>query len=369
MRNNGKRQRQSLRMILIFVFVVLFMAFVVLFVFDELGSNNDRISSLYYSQSQDIVNYIGKNIELVQSEDDSDENLQKQLSELLEASGDRFLVMEDDAHIIFAKSQLETDRLYDLTDPGKYWSSINISSYDINTYKWEHNNVRYSLSLLTDHSYLLETTALSQHIYYVMIAVVLLCLVLLILLITYVGILNRTETRLSRTEMDLTDNNRRFEKFIDDNSSGTESQIKSESEFEKRYNRFSKINDVAVLRNLLSKSDDEDLKPIRILIITFALKERYYTADEIFRFVELILSRNKNREFIAELRKGCFAIILYKSSEAEAKAKAERVLTVLEKNNDGQYDGFDINLYELGASKDTVLEDFERIMAEEVLGK
>ena len=349
-------------MLAIFIGVVLVMVFVLLYVSNELASNSSKVIGLYNDRSLKIVDIISSEVKKKQDAGMSSEEIGDFLEGTMEVSGSEFLVYENGDEILFAKNTDSTSKLGDYRDPNKYWNSVRFNDVQIVTRSWSVKGTEYSLSLVTETSGILDSAGIMLHNYYIMLAVILVCFVLFIVLISLVIQLNVAEKRLDITESNLEERNRNIEEYMENNEEQAGNNM-NEEDFEKRYRQVDRIYDITVLRNLLSKSNDPEVKPVRIIMIDFEMMERYYSVDEIFDYVYEIRKELRTKEFLCELRKGLFAVVIYKTNEAETNIRMERFREILEARNrvKKMFKGFDMKSYLLGSGEDSVLEDFEKI--------
>ena len=357
-----KTVNQALRMLVIFIGVVLIMVFVMLYVSGELNNNSSKVIGLYNSKSLDVVDIISSEVKKMQEAGKDSEEIGEYLEGVMEVSGSEFLVYENGDEILFAKNTDSTSKLGDYREPYKYWNSVKYNDVQIVTRSWSVKGTEYSLSLVTETAGILETAEITLHNYYIMLAVILVCFVLFIVLITLVIQLGVAEKRLNNTENDLEERNRNIEEYLEHTEEQAGNNM-NEEDFEKRYRQVDRIYDITVLRNLLSKSNDPEVAPVRIIFIDFEMMERYYSVDEIFDYVHEIRKDLRTKEFLCELRKGLFAVVVYKTNEAETSLRVARFRELLEAKNRVKklFKGFDLKSYLLGSGEDSVLEDFEKI--------
>ena len=206
-----KTANQTVRMLAIFVSVVLMMAFVLLYVSDELNSNSSKVIDLYNSRSLDVVDIISSEVKKMQDAKKSSEEISGYLEGVKEVSGSEFLVFEDGDEILFAKNTDSTSKLGDYREPGKYWSSVRSGDVQVVSRSWNIRGAEYSLSLVTDTAGIIDSASITLHNYYIMLAVILVCFVLFIVLISLVIQLNVAEKKLDNTESDLEARNRNIE--------------------------------------------------------------------------------------------------------------------------------------------------------------
>lgn len=349
-------------MLIIFIGVVLIMVFVLLYVSNELSNNSSKVTSLYNSKSQDIVDIISSEVKKMQGEGKSSEEIGDYLESVMEVSGSEFLVYENGDEILFAKNADATSKLGNYREPGTYWESVRYNDVQVVSSSWTVKGTVYSLSLVTETAGILDKAELTLHNYYIMLAVILVCFVLFIVLISLVIQLSVAEKRLVNTTNDLEERNRNIEEYMESNEEQAGNNM-NEEDFEKRYRQIDRIYDITVLRNLLAKSNGDDVAPVWMIFIDFEMMERYYSVDEIFDYIHEIRKELRKKEFLCELRKGLFAVVVYKTNEAETKIRMERFREILESRNKVKklFKGFDLKSYLLGGGEDSVLEDFEKI--------
>lgn len=351
----------------IFVSVLLFMVFMLLFVFYELEVNDNRILELYNDDQLQCVNAMANCLIDKQADGSSDDELVSIMPNIFEASGNCFAVLEKDDEIIFAKTVEGTEDLYENRYSQNYWNALN-SEYDVTVIStsWNFNGSTYKVSTVTEVQSIYEKTGLSKHNYFIGISVAVTFMVIFSILITYVGVLNKTERDLKSVSLELKDKNNSIEHYMEDDKSEAkaEGHIRDEADFEKNYKSLNMLHDVSVLRNLLSKSVTDDLYPIQLIVIKFQFNNFYYPRDEIMLMADVIVRGLGKRELMCELNRGVFGIASYRCSEKWAKTRLETVISDLrEADTDKKYRGFEGEIYRLDGSGDSVIENFEKIYA------
>lgn len=376
-KKGADREKKTRRQIVpVFICVLIFILLILSLVNLQIVSFKEEIINIYNGSEVRIAELLaaqirthclaedGQSGDAATSEYDYERTVNT-INSYLQPSSGRFAVFECNGEILFAKTANATETLKSLRDSTKYWE--NLSSVDIETssFSWQTQKGEYRLSIVTETSYILDNYGINQICYYLMFATGLMCMVLFMLIVVYVTKLDNTAKSLSTTRSELAARNRGFEQYIADDSRKQDSSQFSEKDFEASYTRLEKFFDISILRNLLSKSDAPDLKPIRMVIFSFLMNpQRYYSADEIMEYASCLSSDLHSRESIFELHKGVFALLIYRSSEAEASLRARTFVRALEAKDSERrlFLGFNTEIWQLGSGEASPIEEFERIL-------
>ena len=82
-----------------------------------------------------------------------------------------------------------------------------------------------------------------------------------------------------------------------------------------------------IVDTLLSKSSDTELFPITFMFIRVRMGDRYFSRDAIFRIMDFIKGSMGKNHVTAELSKGYFVVIMYKTDLAAAEKTREEMLS------------------------------------------
>lgn len=365
-KNKGNDLKRKKRVAPVFIGVLVFIVLVLVAIYTEINQYKTRVINMYNNNQSQIVTNIGNVVAEKQSQGADYAEIVSVFNKMVPASGSRFIVYERNDEILFAKTTMATDKLKTLKGSSEYWKVINETKVEIVSYSWDYQGAVYSVYIVTDTASIFNNYGFNQHGYYILFIAVVMCLVLFILIIVYVSMLDSTTASLHDTRTEMESRNKNYESYIESGSLAARNQvIINESEFEKSYSRLNKFYDVSILRNLLSKSNEEDLKPIKIVLISFGMSERYYSAEEILNFASCITDKIRSKEAFFEIRKGLFALIVFKTNDAEVNMRANSIKSELERENSKEkiFTGFTTNIYSLGAGSDAPIEEFEKILA------
>lgn len=366
MRNKGEKKkvtRAKQRIAPVFIGVLFFIILVMSVIYLQVAKFKTRMINVYNDGQSQIVAILGNDIQKAQAEGATTEDIINIINSKITPSGSRFVVYERNDEILFAKTTLATSNLKGLRYSPDYWQSINEQEIEVSEYLWNTESGAYKVSIVTEQSVILDGYSVNQVSYYIFFVTAIMCLVLFILIIIYVTMLDSTTKSLSSTQNELEIKTIGFENYIAEDKENPNNVIHNETDFEASFSRLERFFDVSFLRNLLSKSNEEDLKPIKIVFISFLMTERYYSANEIVEFASSLTRIMHQREAIFEVRKGLFAVVIFKSNDAEVKIRTENFKEILEKKNKEKpiFRGFDFKSYPLGVV-DAPIVEFERIL-------
>ncbi len=371
MMKDKKKKTNRYRIAPVFIGVLVFVVLVVVAISYELQINKLRIVSLYNEEQDKTVQSVALLVQDKQKEGAGNDDLVTYIPTTYHASGNCYLVLESNQEIIFAKTVSNTSKLYNNRRSETFWKNLNEQNIQVSSTEWNFQGNSYKLSLVTETDSIYDLAGVVQHNYYVLLTVIIVCVVLFSLLVTYVGMLDKANYDLNKTQNELATRNTDMEAYINNeiDSRHNGQGPRTDSEFEQSYSRLEKFMDVSVLRALLSKSNTEDLRPVKMIVIKFVMSDRYYSISEISEFASCISDSLNQRESMFELCKGAFGIVVYKASDAEVNRRKEMFLKKLnEKNGNAKvFVGFTSSVYAMGTGEDAVIEDFE-VIYKEIVG-
>jgi heme exporter protein D len=181
----------------------------------------------------------------------------------------------------------------------------------------------YVCGIYTEREYILNNYGVGEFENYVVLGFVATFLALGIMLIQYSVYLNRTLIENEELSRELHNRNKKFREY-EKISDGYREQILDYESGQK--NAVDNIYDMDIVAALLSKSKDPELYPICFMFISVVMTGRYYSKNELMDIMELVKSNMKKNHVTAEISKGFFTVIMYKTDIAEAEKLKNDVL-------------------------------------------
>jgi|GEM_PF-178521 len=182
------------------------------------------------------------------------------------------------------------------------------------------SGTEYVCGVFTDKDYVLEEYGTSNIEFYIVTAVIATILVFGCILIEFAGRIGHEGRKVIALQSDLTERNEKFDEY---------ERLTDQYEEELRNRDFDKTEikregyyDLEIVDTLLSKSSDTELFPITFMFIRVRMGDRYFSRDAIFRIMDFIKGSMGKNHVTAELSKGYFVVIMYKTDLAAAEKLA-----------------------------------------------
>lgn len=187
------------------------------------------------------------------------------------------------------------------------------------------SGTEYVCGVFTDKDYVLEEYGTSNMEFYIVTAVIATILVFGCILIEFAGRIGHEGRKVIALQSDLTERNEKFDEY---------ERLTDQYEEELRNRDFDKTEikregyyDLEIVDTLLSKSSDTELFPITFMFIRVRMGDRYFSRDAIFRIMDFIKGSMGKNHVTAELSKGYFVVIMYKTDLAAAEKTREEMLS------------------------------------------
>lgn len=365
-------KNRRIRVTPIFIGISIFIVLVLGLINYELNTNKSRIIDFYNNTQNQNVQSLSLVIQEKQNDGLSGSELNNEIYGMFQAKGSCYVVFESGDEILYSKTPAITMKLYDNKNSAVYWEEVKKTDVQVSSSSWTYDDNDYKVSIVTETDSIFEDNNLVLHDYYILLTSIIVCIVLFSMLVTYVGLLAKTTKSLTKAQNDLITRNVDIENYIteEQNSVKNTNGPHTDAEFEKSYSNLERYFDVSVLRSLISKSNKDDLKPIRMITLKFVMTNRYYSKNEISIFAQKLVNIQKQREVLFEIRKGLFAVVIFKASAAEASLRERDFLSVLDSENKKShlFLGFESNTYELGSGQSPAIEDLE-VTIREITGE
>jgi len=124
------------------------------------------------------------------------------------------------------------------------------------------------------------------------------------------------------------------------------------------------IYDEDLLRGFLQKSDDPSLLPMCIMDISLIMGNEYYTKDQIFSYIEPIKVLLSPRHILAEVARGEFIAILYRTDFEEVSLLRDKIRAAWDQQTVAQGVKIGVGIIEVDIEKETALETYDNFIAE-----
>lgn len=314
----------------VFIFIMVVIAALAV----ELYENQESYIKLYQNQQQLFVNQLEVIFSQMYQDGKTDTDVIEYLTEKVEASGGRFFVYTKGNEVLFAKNDITTKGLGNLTEKRAFYKSIENQDITIQKAGFSVEGQFYEIAVISD-IYTIKTDGnLTRHQYYILLAVATMSLVLISLLVTLLGSWNRTQRKLEGTKKELDIRNEKIEMFSRETGAyiGDKTAILAkEGKTGVTQSRETEFYNIYTIRMLLEKSEDPQLAPLQMIFLSIVMENRYFTKDEIFEAMKEIQKNLKKVEVMGEVKKGQFIILAYRTSLEQAKKRMKSIEAICEK--------------------------------------
>ncbi len=183
---------------------------------------------------------------------------------------------------------------------------------------------KYVCGMFTERNYVLEEYGTSNMEFYIVIAAIATILVLGCILIEFAGRIGHEGRKVIALQSDLAERNEKFDEY--EKLTGQYEEELRNRDLDKTEIKREGYYDMEIVDMLLSKSSDPELSPITFMFIRVRMGDRYFSRDAIFRIMDFIKESMGKNHVTAELSKGCFVVIMYKTDLAAAEKAREGML-------------------------------------------
>lgn len=314
----------------VFIFIMVVMAALAV----ELYENQENYIKLYQDQQQLFVNQLEITFSQMYQDGKTDTDVIEYLTEKVEASGSRFFVYTKGNEVLFAKNDITTKGLGNLTEKSAFYKSIENQDITIQKAGFSVKGQFYEIAVISDIYTIKIDGNLTKHQYYILLAVAIMSLVLISLLVTLLGSWNRTQKKLEGTEKELDIRNEKMEMFSQETGAyigDKTDMLAKEGETGVTQSQETEFYNIYTIRMLLEKSEDPQLAPLQMFFLSMVMENRYFTKDEIFGVMKKIQKNLKKVEVMGEIKKGQFIILAYRTSLEQAKKRMESIEDICKK--------------------------------------
>lgn len=179
------------------------------------------------------------------------------------------------------------------------------------------SGTEYVCGVFTDRNYVLEEYGTSNMEFYMVIAVIATIMVFGCILIEFAGRIGHEGRKVIALQSDLAERNEKFDEY--EKLMGQYEEKLRNRDLDKTEIKREGYYDMEIVDTLLSKSSDPELFPITFMFIRVRMGDRYFSRDAIFRIMDFIKGSMGRNHVTAELSKGYFVVIMYKTDLAAAE--------------------------------------------------
>lgn len=365
-----KRMYTSIRyrMISISISVVVFIAVMLAAILIELSNNQEQYMVMYREGQQQVVSQLADTLRYMADGGTDDTGLVTYLSENVAASGSRFFVLVKDSDVLFAKNDITTKCLGSLNTKDALYESLQTQSVNVLSTTFEQGGQTYEIAEFYDVDTVKSEADLNKHQYYILLAVAIMGLVLVSLLVTMLGSWNRTEKQLKGAEKELDIRNEKMEQISQETGTltGDKTDLLTKEEVTGIIkSKRAEFYNIYTIKMLLQKSEDEELKPLQMILVNVVMGNQYYTKDQIFNAMERIQHHLRPVEVMGEIRRGRFVILAYRTPVETARKRIREIEAICKEIEENE--GFSIICKLLEEDDRKAIERFEECQMEETI--
>lgn len=365
-----KRMYTSIRyrMISISISVVVFIAVMLAAILIELSNNQEQYMVMYREGQQQVVSQLADTLRYMADGGTDDAGLVTYLSENVAASGSRFFVLVKGSDVLFAKNDITTKCLGSLNTKDALYESLQTQSVNVLSTTFERGGQTYEIAEFYDVDTVKSEADLNKHQYYILLAVAIMGLVLVSLLVTMLGSWNRTEKQLKGAEKELDIRNEKMEQISQETGTltGDKTDLLTKEEVTGIIkSKRAEFYNIYTIKMLLQKSEDEELKPLQMILVNVVMGNQYYTKDQIFNAMERIQHHLRPVEVMGEIRRGRFVILAYRTPVETARKRIREIEAICKEIEENE--GFSITCQLLAEDDRKAIERFEECQMEETI--
>lgn len=240
----------------------------------------------------------------------------------VEMSGENWAYVLLENQMIFMRDDNTTDNLAYLKATGVMAEYLEESEGVYNSSPIPGTD--YVCGMYTGRDYILSSYSTGELENYIILGFVATFLALGVMLIQYSVYLNRTLKEKELLERELHDRNNKFREY-EKLSAGYKEQILDYQSGQK--SGVNNVYDMDIVDVLLSKSEDAELYPICFMYVSVVMAERYYSKAELMDIMEFVKGLVKQNHVTAEISKGFYTVIMYRTDIREAEDVRRNIMT------------------------------------------
>lgn len=343
------------RMPAVLILCFLVIAAGAVFIGNELVQNEVYYVREYENRQQEETELLGAALE-----GRSREEMIGFIRQKFPVSGSRWVFLYDEENVVFAQNDTTTRNLNSLSETESFLAYLEDQEeiLTISGAFFSDEGESFWVGIITDRDHALSAAKVTKHEIYIILSVSLLVLILAGGLIFVTGLLNARDRSLAKVNVELTKRNEQFTEY-EEEVRQEEAVMNAQIQQESHVRNVLGCYDMDVVRVLLQKSSDTALFPITFLFARVVMEERYYGRDEIFSMMNFIKERLKSTQIMAEVGKGRFVAILYKTGLQEAERQKKEILDEWESSSKSRNLKMELKLYPVLEGEDP-LKVFEK---------
>jgi hypothetical protein len=295
------------------------------FVIRENQNQRETYLQVYRTQQTEYTEQLANQLEQWIKDGKTEKELVSGLEEICEVSANSWSFLCKDNTVLFAKDDSTTQNLRKEKKKSAFMATLESQDAVLTKITRKSGAENYIIGTITDENYALSSGGIIQHEIYLYLIWVFFAMLTVMTIIALTSKLNEEQRKLEKTADILQKQNVKLE------HASEEATLSHPEEREVTISlKNQNFYDADLIRMFLSKSDDAALMPMHILFIDLIMEDRYYSRTEIFSAVGELRPFFGEKHVTGEIQKGRFVVLMYRTSEEEAKEILEKCRTTAE---------------------------------------
>lgn len=292
-----------------------------IFIVNELIQN--RVSFLrYYQEEQQMkTQQVVEALEVMLHSGMSEEDLVEYLQLHVDSSSSQYPIFAVEDELFYVKDKCTTNMIAREQTWNDYLLDLQ-EDFIITEVKFTIGR-RYTLAIVTHKDSLLNRFKVVKHEIYIFIAYMTTIFILLAISIISVTTIALKNEKIHKYRNRLVVENKKLETVVNELESIREDYAKEAFRSEEKV--IGNYYDMDIVNSLLKKSDRSELQPLHLMLIKLDLANIYYSKNKIFDMVQPIFDLMKPKWIMAEVGKGEFVLMLYKTQKSEVELLKEKI--------------------------------------------
>ncbi len=322
----------------------------------ELVANRGDYLKAYDQQNQYYVHELAEHLSFQAESGVSDRQLVQYLENDKSTSNSRWFFLTKGSTVLYAKNQNTTDGLGSLKSSEAFLLNMEAQEDVLMYYvPFEHSGANYTVGIVSSRTGAINFAAIPRHETFILLVSLSFSAIMFGISMITISTIKRKNKKLKNAEDTLVERNNQLAILL-----------KEDQEIQEILNcprEETKFYDDRVLETLLSKSSNIKLFPICLLGIYVVMKDKYYTKNQIFSYIEPIQPLLKPYHVLGEVARGEFVIILYRTPIEEAELLKQQIYQIWETGNVARGLRVGAGIMEVDLQQETALETYEKFVA------
>ena len=292
----------------------IFIAAVVVFIVLELDYNQKIYVENYKKEQQLLTDQVALHMGYLMDADTEITNVIDKIMSEVETNGRRYWFIAKDQDLLFVKNK-NTSELFSNISVDSFLHQYQEDKIHISSSSFMIGEDQYIIGICTEEGYILESGQLLKHYIYIVMPIIVISAVLLVLIIFYMLQINRVENKIKQLQEEAIERNMTIEELTTrmkkvrlNDLNGTRS---------KSLNRDQVIYKKEVLTSLLSKINQDNMKPLTIIVIQLSSYFAKNVSEDYHSVFRSITGFLQGEYVMAEIAPGEFSILLFHTTSEQ----------------------------------------------------